>query len=85
LTFYATVCPPPAFFKQEYLLEVLTTQELKILKLASTEISNKEIANFLGISDQTVKKHRQNIYAKLDIHGKTDIRRLLRITEKYFQ
>lgn len=60
--------------KKEVVLNTLTSQELKVLKLASADLTNKEIANQLCISDQTVKKHRQNIYEKLNLHGKNEIR-----------
>ena len=64
--------------KKEVVLNTLTSQELKVLKLASTDLTNKEIANQLCISDQNVKKHRQNIYEKLNLHGKGEIRQFLR-------
>lgn len=44
------------FQKKEETLNTLANQELKILKLASTDLTNKEISNQLCISDQTVKK-----------------------------
>ena len=69
---------PPYFQQKDEVLNTLTSQELKILKLASTDLSNKEIANHLCISDQTAKKHRQNIYEKLNLHGKSEIRKFLR-------
>jgi DNA-binding NarL/FixJ family response regulator len=64
--------------KKEAVLNTLTNQELKVLKLASTDLTNKEIANQLCISDQTVKKHRQNIYEKLNLQGTSEIRQFLR-------
>lgn len=64
--------------KKEAVLNTLTSQELKVLKLASTDLTNKEIAKQMCISDQTVKKHRQNIYEKLNLHGKSEIRQFLR-------
>ena len=64
--------------KKEPVLNTLTSQELKVLKLASTDLTNKEIAKQMCISDQTVKKHRQNIYEKLNLHGKSEIRQFLR-------
>ena len=64
--------------KKEAVLNTLTSQELKVLKLASTDLTNKEIAKQLCISDQTAKKYRQNIYEKLNLHGKSEIRQFLR-------
>lgn len=60
------------------LLEELTFQERKVLKLTVLEHSCKEIASQLGISTETVKKHRKNIVKKLQVKGKTEFRRLLR-------
>jgi DNA-binding NarL/FixJ family response regulator len=64
--------------KKEAVLNTLTSQELKVLKLASTDLTNKEIAKQMCISDQTVKKHRQNIYQKLNLQGTSEIRQFLR-------
>jgi DNA-binding NarL/FixJ family response regulator len=64
--------------KKEAVMNTLTSQELKVLKLASTDLTNKEIAKQMCISDQTVKKHRQNIYQKLNLQGTSEIRQFLR-------
>lgn len=68
----------PFSHQERAILNTLTAQELKVLKLASTELTNKEIANNLCISDKTAKKHRQNIYEKLNLKGKSEIRKFLR-------
>ena len=52
------------------LLEELTPRELEILKLIEQGLSNKEIAQKLVISPQTVKRHASNIYSKLGISGR---------------
>ena len=46
-------------------LEELTAREQEVLKLVSDGCTNKEIAKKLGIAEDTVKKHVQNIIAKL--------------------
>jgi DNA-binding CsgD family transcriptional regulator len=33
--------------------------------------TNDEIAHLLGISSQTVRKHLENVYEKLDVHTRT--------------
>jgi LuxR family maltose regulon positive regulatory protein len=48
------------------LSESLTFREVDILKLLAPGKTNKEIAAKLFISPETVKKHTQNIYRKLD-------------------
>ncbi len=45
----------------------LTKREIEILKLISQAFSNKEIAQELFISDQTVSVHRKNIMRKLNV------------------
>ncbi|MFN8353916.1 MAG: helix-turn-helix transcriptional regulator [Spirosomataceae bacterium] len=58
-------------------IDVLTTQERKIIQLAADDLTNKEIAACLYISEKTVKCHRKNAYKKLGIHSKLAIRKLL--------
>lgn len=45
----------------------LTTREIEVLQLISQAFSNKEIAQALFISDQTVSVHRKNIMRKLGV------------------
>ena len=45
----------------------LTKREVEILQLISQALSNKEIAQELYISDQTVSVHRKNIMRKLGV------------------
>ena len=54
------------------LVETLTWRELDILHLMDEHHTNKEIARMLSISDETVKKHAQNIYGKLQAKGRRD-------------
>jgi two-component system, NarL family, response regulator NreC len=49
--------------------EILTHREREILKLVAEGYRNKEIADYLCISDKTVEKHRANIMEKLDLHN----------------
>lgn len=46
---------------------ILTPREIEIIKLISTDISNKEIAEKLNISLRTVETHRRNIMLKLNV------------------
>jgi DNA-binding NarL/FixJ family response regulator len=45
----------------------LTSRELEVLRLVAGGKSNKEIAAALVISEHTVARHVQNIFAKLDV------------------
>jgi DNA-binding NarL/FixJ family response regulator len=49
---------------------VLSPRELEILRLLVRGRPTREIAADLGISVQTVRKHTQNVLAKLQVHSK---------------
>jgi DNA-binding NarL/FixJ family response regulator len=59
--------------------ETLTPREIEVLELAGEGLANKEIAERLGISDQTVKFHLGSINGKLGASNRTDaVRRAMR-------
>ncbi|HET7216427.1 MAG TPA: response regulator transcription factor [Vicinamibacterales bacterium] len=67
------------FESDDDLIEPLTTRELEVLALLASGLSNKSIAERLGISDQTVKFHVAAICGKLGATNRTDAaRRALR-------
>jgi len=49
----------------------LSDRELEVLELVSKGFSNKEIANNLFVSINTVKTHLQKVYEKLDVKRRT--------------
>lgn len=49
----------------------LSPRELEILQSVTNGMSNKEIANRLGISQQTVKNHMTSILKKLNVQDRT--------------
>jgi ATP/maltotriose-dependent transcriptional regulator MalT len=51
--------------------EPLTRRELSILKRMESDLSNKEIAEAIFISEGTVKWHLHNIYGKLDVKNRS--------------
>ena len=48
----------------------LTARELEVLRLVATGKSNRDIAATLVISEHTVARHVQNIFAKLDVSSR---------------
>jgi DNA-binding NarL/FixJ family response regulator len=52
--------------------EALTTRESEILALLSEGLSNKEIAERVAISYDTVRAHLRHIYEKLHVRGRTE-------------
>jgi LuxR family maltose regulon positive regulatory protein len=50
----------------------LTNREIDILSNLSKRLRNKEIAEKLFISPETVKRHTINIYRKLDTHNRQE-------------
>lgn len=50
---------------------LLTPRELEILQLMATAATNREIAQQLVISEETVRKHTKNILSKLDQPNRT--------------
>jgi DNA-binding NarL/FixJ family response regulator len=53
-------------------IEELRPSEMKILELLGHGLSNKEIANRLGLSNNTVRWHLENIYTKLHVKSRTE-------------
>ena len=49
----------------------LTARELEVLRLVATGSSNREVASALVISEHTVARHLQNIFAKLGVSSRT--------------
>jgi DNA-binding CsgD family transcriptional regulator len=52
-------------------LHGLTARELEVLRLVAAGRSNREIATELVISEHTVARHMQNIFAKLGVSSRT--------------
>ena len=52
-------------------LDILTEREQEVLVLVAQGKTNKEIAELLVITTNTVKRHLKAIFAKLDIHTRS--------------
>ena len=57
----------------------LTKREVEILELLSTGLSRTQIADKLFVSPETVKKHVQHIYKKLEVKNKIEAVNKLKI------
>jgi DNA-binding CsgD family transcriptional regulator len=55
-------------------LDVLTPREREVFLLASQGLRNAEIAAKLYLSEKTIKTHLRNIYGKLALGSKADLR-----------
>ncbi len=60
--------------RREEVLDVLTPRETEVFHLASTGLKNAEIADKLYLSEKTIKTHLRNIYNKLDLSSKAELR-----------
>jgi DNA-binding NarL/FixJ family response regulator len=54
----------------------LSTREIQVLRLLATGQTNREIAKELTISEFTVRRHVQNIFAKLGVFSRAAATRL---------
>ena len=52
------------------LVDPLTKRELEVLRLLTTDLSTKEIAEELNITWATSRTHIKNIYAKLEVNSR---------------
>jgi DNA-binding NarL/FixJ family response regulator len=53
--------------------EQMTSRENQIIQLVKRRLSNKEIADILGIRESTVKFHLTNVYSKLQVGSRHDL------------
>ena len=56
----------------------LTPRELEILALIATELTNREIAEKLYVSENTVKTHSSRVFGKLNARRRTEAVRIAR-------
>lgn len=58
-------------------VDPLTRRELEVAALASRGLTAAEIGSQLHISERTVESHLANAYAKLAIHSRAALRRMI--------
>ncbi|CAM3334845.1 LuxR C-terminal-related transcriptional regulator [Aquirufa ecclesiirivi] len=55
-----------------------TNKEIQIIELIKKGLSSKEIADQLFVSENTVRRHRQNIAWKAGTSGKSSFRKFIK-------
>lgn len=58
-------------------LQALSAREREVLDLVSSGLSNREIAERLTISSNTVKFHLRTIYSRLDVHNRVQATQMM--------
>nr|WP_275061464.1 helix-turn-helix transcriptional regulator [Diplocloster modestus] len=53
--------------------DILSGQELRVVELMQRGFSNREMAEVMKISENTVKGYRSTMYSKLQIHSKREL------------
>lgn len=61
-------------------IEILTPREEEVMEEVRKGLSNRDIANILGVTEFTIKKHLSNILNKLKLKNRKDI--ILYVNEK---
>jgi DNA-binding NarL/FixJ family response regulator len=61
----------------------LTGREEEVLRLVAAGLSNRQIAERLGLRPQTVKNHVRRVFEKLDVHSRLELLGSLRNPARY--
>ncbi len=69
--FLQTVVKVQAAAKTSGELDALTAREREVLELLARGLTNKEIAEALVITTNTVKRHLKSIFTKLEVHTRS--------------
>ena len=67
-----------SYGEAQLLIEALTGAELRVLRLLSDGLSNREISERLHVSIETIKTHVQRLLAKLRVNSRSKAAHLLR-------
>jgi DNA-binding CsgD family transcriptional regulator len=57
----------------QHLAELLTKQEIRVLELVAQGLENKEIAECLTVSVDTVKSHLKRIFCKMQVTSRSQL------------
>ncbi len=73
----------PAAEKFSILRNLLSKRELEVLQNVEAGMQNREIASEMGISVNTVKRHLDNLFMKMNVNSRTQlVSRIYRILEE---
>ncbi len=50
----------------------LTARQLQLLELVSRGLTNRQVARALGLTEGTVRRHLENVYARLGVNSRTE-------------
>lgn len=64
--------------KSDDIKQILTGREFELAKMVAIGLGNKEIAQNMSISENTVKAHLSSIYEKLNIHSRLSLAVLIK-------
>lgn len=64
-------------------LATLSLRQHEVLTLARQNLTNEQIAQNMGVSVLTVKKHRRNILKALGLCGKRGFRQAIHLLERH--
>lgn len=67
----------PADLLPAALASTLTRREREVVQLAAQGLTAREVGSLLFIGERTVESHLAHAYAKLGIHSKLDLVRLM--------
>ncbi len=62
---------PPVWTSDQSYPHHLTSREVDVLKLVATGLTNREIAERLGLSSRTVDAHLRSVFAKIDVGSRS--------------
>jgi LuxR family maltose regulon positive regulatory protein len=77
-SFAPEVTAPAMVTSSEVQIELLSPQELRVLRLLVAGLPNADIAQELFVSTNTIKTHVKSIYRKLNVNSREDAREVAR-------